>query len=115
MVASLLVGAVAVRAGTCDEVVEATIKEMRAGARTAWNDDMAALARAAAGAACVKAQSGRYAPTGAAEVDVESAEGAAGPGGDSDEANSLWPFNPGAVKAITGSPGKKPYARRRGD
>ena len=127
MVASLLVGAFAVRAGSCDEVVEATIEEMRAGAGMAWNADMAALARAAAGAACVKAQSGRYAATGAAEVDVESAEDAASPAGgsdkaaadaaasDSDEANSLWPFNPGAVKAITGSPGKKPYARRRGD
>ena len=32
MVASLLVGAIAVRAGSCDGVVEATIEEMRAGA-----------------------------------------------------------------------------------
>ena len=51
MVASLLVGAIAVRAGSCDGVVEATIEEMRAG----------------------------------------------------------------AGKAITGLPGKKSYARRRGD
>ncbi|MEQ8516537.1 MAG: hypothetical protein RIC38_13095, partial [Chromatocurvus sp.] len=65
MMCSLLTAAVSTQAASCGGIVQATLEEMRAGAGEQWTVDMAATARAAAGAACVKALSGRYAAANA--------------------------------------------------
>lgn len=108
-------------ASSCNSVAQATLEEMRAGAGDQWNAEMAATVRAAAGAACVKALSGRYAAasTDAAADDAggrastEGKDAAVAP--DGEESGGLWPFSGAGIRSITGSPAKKPYERRRGD
>ena len=118
---SVLSVAVPIQATSCNGVVQATLDEMRAGAGRQWTTEMAATARAAAGAACLKALSGRYpaASTDAAVDDAgerTSADGeAAAAAPDGEESGGLWPFNGAGFRSITGSPAKKPYERRRGE
>ncbi|WP_348761973.1 hypothetical protein [uncultured Salinisphaera sp.] len=59
--------AVSAMAADCANVVDATTEEMKAGS-TAWSDQDASLVRSAAGAACVKTASGRYAESGNASA-----------------------------------------------
>lgn len=115
MAGFLLAGAMATRAAPCGDIVQATLDEMRAGMGSRWTADTAAIVRAAAGAACVKTRSGRYAEMAADAVDTDRGEERADATPDSDEAGGLWPFSGAGVKSITGSPAKKPYERRRGD
>ena len=122
---SVLAVAVPIQATSCNGVVQATLDEMRAGAGQQWTTEMAATVRAAAGAACIKALSGRYA-TASDDAAVDGAVDAAGERAstdgeraaaapDGEESGGLWPFNGAGVRSITGSPAKKPYERRRGD
>lgn len=119
-------------AGPCDEVVEDTLAELRAGAAAPWSDEVEALARAAAGSACVKAASGRYgaeAPAVAQEV-VVSTEAAIAPTVDAasaaaagqeataetaaaDADDGSWNIGGLTVRSLSGSPAKKPYQRQR--
>ena len=108
----------------CREIVDSTVAEIRAGAAE-WNEDMERLARAAAGSACVKA-GGNRAPAavasqleekpvrgGAAETSAEAApaSNSAAAGGESGE--DWHPLKGFKFNPVTGSPGKKPYERRR--
>lgn len=107
----------------CREIVASTLAEMRAGA-SEWNADMERIARSAAGSACVKAggdassmqlretaiseaaqqDGGAGATTGAAASEAAAA-------GEGEEA---WhPMKGFKFNKVTGSPGKKPYERRR--
>ncbi|EED34621.1 hypothetical protein NOR51B_559 [Luminiphilus syltensis NOR5-1B] len=101
----------------CQEIVNATLAEVRAGADTAMSDDDAALVRLAAGSACVKAMSGRYAEVAAApEVVSETVtKDEPRPEAASDEEDD-GSFEAGGItfRPLSGSPSKKPYERNRG-
>ena len=129
----LLAMAGPVAAQDCGAIAAATVLELKAGAGDGWRTEDEALARRAAGAACVKARSGRYAtPQSDAEktgeIDLSVTEGAQGaserstttaeaasaaataePEGD----DSLWPFGKFKINDVSASPSKKPYERRR--
>jgi hypothetical protein len=116
----------------CEEIVRDTLAEMRAGAGTSWSDEMEATARSAAGAACIKAQSGRYgvdrAPV-AASVDDRAAgveavspaaaqegkAGASAAAGTEAVEEDDGSFSVGGVtfRSLKGSPSRKPYERAR--
>lgn len=118
----LSASAVGVAEESCTDVVADTVAEMRVGVGANWNDDMERLARAAAGAACVKAMSGRYdammakdeAVQGAA-VAGKSAANTSDTQSDEDKAQDedSWSFGGLTFKSMSGSPGKKPYERQR--
>lgn len=109
-----------VQADECAAVAAATVAELRAGAGDAWTENAEALARQAAGAACVKVRSGRFEavasePVAAAadeagehrETAPDELEEASGDG--------LWPFSEFNINDVSASPSKKPYERRRLD
>jgi hypothetical protein len=118
---------------SCSNIVAATVAELRAGA-AGWDEAIEALVRSAAGSACVKAQSGAYvsAPAspapGAAEdasAEVSGNEPAAEPealaaadttetsDAAEDDGKAGWKFLGFEVNSVTGSPGQKPYERKR--
>lgn len=107
---------------TCTDVVADTVAEMRVGVGANWSDDMERLARAAAGAACVKAMSGRYDAMMADEaLQDEAMAGKSGAAETNTETNTetktndddSWSFGGLTFKSMSGSPGKKPYERQR--
>jgi len=95
----------------CRPVVAATVAELKAGAAQ-WGEREAALARAAAGAACVKVRSGDYA---GASMAAAAGDGDRPASGDAETAatDGLWPFEVFERNDVPGSPSKKPYERRR--
>ena len=106
---------------SCNDVVADTVAEMRVGVGDNWNDEIERLARAAAGAACVKAMSGRYNASVTEEV-VGNQATAASSTASSDSAQTnedaakdddSWSFGGLTFKSMSGSPGKKPYERQR--
>lgn len=131
LVVVALAGSAAAAESACDAVVADTVAEMRAGAGDTWNDSMERLARAAAGSACVKSQSGRYAPittsmpqkapqsvgeealssevasTAPAETQAEANEAA------SNETEEGVKIGGLTFRSLSGSPSKKPYERSR--
>jgi hypothetical protein len=116
-------------ADPCSAVVDDTVAELRAGASAAWSPDVELLVRTAAGAACVKANSGRYGaaadlvPIGEAKgyasgetgtvsvqaADPSNAEGAE----DADEDEEGFSIGGLKIRGASGSPAKKPYERAR--
>ena len=112
--ALLLLSPVPALADTCDAVVADTVAEIRAGAGDTWNDAIERAVRAAAGSACVKASSGRYAGTRTPAEDrdadgavVQTAGDADGPADDGFDVGGL------TIRGMSGSPGRKPYERQR--
>ena len=87
---------------TCGQIVSDTEAETRAGMAASWDDNTAELVRAVAGSACVKAVSGRY---GARSTVTE--ESLDGPSFNAKEEQDI------GIQPMSGSPGKKPYERRR--
>jgi len=113
----LVVVSLPVAAEDCSEIVAATVAEMRAG-ESAWDDRAEAIARRAAGAACVKTYSttaeiaddpvAEAAAAGIAEpVETAMAEE------EIDDANAGWKFLGFDVNKVEGSASQKPYARKR--
>lgn len=119
----------------CPAVVETTIAELSAGYPD-WNGRMEALARTAAGSACVKAAVNSMAAAPAADPVTEtvratgdepgaslaSAETADGGGETAETAQQsqatqeeeAWhPFKDLKFNEVSARPGKKPYERRR--
>ena len=103
----------------CSAVVADTVAEMRAGAGSGWDDDVESLVRAAAGAACVKSRSVRYA---APEVEsLQDTPVAAGPSAsaeatpESDDEEDDGSFSIGGLKirGSSGSPSQKSFERAR--
>ena len=98
----------------CAAVVSATVAEIAVGAGDRWSPPVENLVRAAAGSACVKAMSGRYADktltSGASSFDgAEGADGVAeDPSAAGDDASTGFTFKP-----LSGSPTRKPYERQR--
>lgn len=97
-------------AENCAEIVNATIEEMSAAAGANWNETTEAVARQAAGSACVKANSGRYAddqkslteqPVTAQGIETTAAAATA------QQSEEL------VFKPLTSSPTEKPYERAR--
>lgn len=119
----------------CEAVASDTVAEMRAGASSNWNAELEQLVRAAAGAACVKALSGRYGSDNAvagADAGMRSGAVAASEGkgegasqgsagqnsgqGESDAAeNDDGSFSIGGItiRGQSGASHKKPYQRTR--
>ena len=123
---------VASYADSCSDVVADTIAEMRAGADGWWTSDAENLVRAAAGSACIKAQSGRYgvAPQGAGEeMNVSAAAEASNQSQASTKATDAaatkeseakeeaddgsWSVGGLTFRSMSGSPTQKPYERQR--
>lgn len=88
----------------CQLVVAETVAEVRAGFSAVWTEQSEQLARSAAGAACVKAQSGRYGAGGTLGA-AQSSGASDDPGNDDGEGLTFRP--------LSGSPSKKPYQRAR--
>jgi hypothetical protein len=117
-------------ADNCSEIVAATVAEMRAG-ETVWDDRAEAIARRAAGAACVKASSLSSPPPAGTEEPVAAAAAAgsatataaaaetAGPDETNvpeeavDDGKAGWKFLGFDVNKVDGSPSQKPYDRKR--
>ncbi len=118
----------AMAADSCQDIVAATIAEMRAG-ESAWDARSEELARTAAGSACVKAMSiGKLttdsaaapASVAAGSAAVTNSETAAQPGPAAadaeeqpEEGKAGWKFLGFDVNTVDGSPSKKPYERKR--
>lgn len=122
-------------ADICEDVVADTIAEMRAGADGRWSDDLQDLVRAAAGSACVKAQSGRYAtsqqrsldrseavvssalpeaPAASADSSPVAAEQTSETSETSEEKDDgSWSVGGLTFRSMSGSPTQKPYERAR--
>ncbi|MFK8043299.1 hypothetical protein [Congregibacter sp.] len=122
-------------ADPCSDVVTDTVAEMRAGADGWWSEDIEGLVRAAAGSACIKAQSTRYQAAGVstvesvavdasnvpapsssesvaqaeAEAQTETAEVSDG----GDEEDGSWSIGGLTIRSMSGSPSQKPYERAR--
>ncbi|MEM8767213.1 MAG: hypothetical protein AAGE43_07205 [Pseudomonadota bacterium] len=120
----------------CAEIVAATVAEIRAGAET-WDAATEAQIRAAAGSACVKADSERYssaaeqaagpelpaeeeateaAPAVLEEEPIAVADGdlvADAEEATKDDGKAGWKFLGFEVNSVTGSPGQKHYQRKR--
>ena len=129
--AALLVAiALPAAAEDCSDIVAATVAELRAG-ETAWDERAEAIARRAAGAACVKATSARTAvaeepvtqsvagETAAASTAAVAATESEGPDAtaipeeESDDGKAGWKFLGFDVNKVEGSPSQKPYERKR--
>jgi hypothetical protein len=126
----LFAASLSAAADNCSEIVAATVAEMRAG-ETGWDERAEAIARRAAGAACVKASSmSSTSPPGTEEPFAEAAS--AGPvtataaaaetaGPDEtdvpedavDDGKAGWKFLGFDVNKVDGSPSQKPYDRKR--
>jgi hypothetical protein len=104
-------------AGPCQDVVEDTVAEIRAGASAPWTVDAESLVRAAAGSACVKALSERYsgsvadASTDKATSSTDKESAASGEAASA--ADGSFSLGGITVRSISGSPSKKPYERGR--
>lgn len=130
-VSAVMMMSAAAAAEPCDSVVEDTIAEMRAGAGESWSSEVERAVRAAAGSACVKAQSGRYegkpqavaadeslvdeslqSGAGSAATSAASAPAPQASDGDEDEDGG---FSIGGltIRGASGSPSKKSYERSR--
>lgn len=119
-------------ADSCADVVADTVAEIRAGAIGGWSADAENLARAAAGSACIKAQSGRYgaAPKSAVkEMSVSASAQASNQSGasagaadaaatekseaDGEADDGSWSVGGLTFRSMSGSPTQKPYERQR--
>ncbi|WP_439100743.1 hypothetical protein [Congregibacter sp.] len=119
-------------ADPCMDVVADTVAEMRAGADGWWNEDIEGLVRAAAGSACIKAQSKRYRAAGdvlskeesvsslaapSQASDTSGAQNASGPTGEAanaqEEDDGSWSIGGLTIRSMSGSPSQKPYERAR--
>ncbi len=96
----------------CRPIVAATIAELKAGA-TQWGEREQAVARAAAGAACVKTMSGNYAGSSLAAARDAEADDSAEPAKEGKDDDGWWPFNSARRNDVSASPGQKPYERKR--
>ena len=106
----------------CRDIVASTVAEMRAGA-SEWNADMERIARTAAGSACVKAGGDaavQLRDTALSEAAVSGGDAAEETRGTAAKADAMgedgedWhPLQGFKFNRVTGSPGKKPYERRR--
>lgn len=95
----------------CDQVVEATMAELRLGAE-AWSDQQEAWARTAAASSCLKASSGLYgaADTGADQLTDKAVESTSE---EDDGVFSIFSDTGITVEPMSGAPSKKPYERIR--
>ncbi len=114
---ALGVVALPVVASPCSEVVDDTVAEIRAGASSWWTDDAEGLVRAAAGAACVKARSGRYGATSIQEATVSAAGASSESKAEADSSEKAsddgsWSVGGLTFRSLGGSPGRKPYQRQ---
>ncbi|MFT7286206.1 MAG: hypothetical protein ACI87W_000310 [Halieaceae bacterium] len=104
-------------ADACDDVVQDTVAEMRAGASDWWNADIESLVRAAAGSACVKAVSGRYvavpAQSAAEVVKAATPVSESAQAVKADAEDGSWSMGGLTFRSMSGSPGKKSYHRAR--
>lgn len=120
---STAIAGTALAADNCQSVVADTVAEISAGAGPEWSEAAEALVRRAAGAACVKAQSGRYpdtletlteAPVAAGTESVtEASEAEAAEPAEKDDGS----FEAGGItfRPLSGSPSQKSYERSRVD
>ena len=116
----------------CADVVEATVAEAKAGAGGAWSPETESLVRQTAGAACIKAQSGRYEASPAAAAPMtndsaiaeESVSASSTEGASSAQATAEKTAAPDAdeegttvggitFKPMSGNPNKKSFERKR--
>ncbi len=100
----------------CTAVVAATLEEMRLGAAGQWSAAEEAAARAAAGSACLKADSGRYGSSVVVEsIDVARTEGGEGGSSNTTDAQESDGGESSGIRftPMTGAPGQKPYERSR--
>ncbi|WOJ92095.1 hypothetical protein R0135_09880 [Congregibacter variabilis] len=119
-------------ADACDDVVADTVAEMRAGADGWWNSDVENLVRAAAGSACIKAQSGRYGTDSHSTAEEMSSSAAAKTSNhaaepakvteaaktqqseaDAEADDGSWSVGGLTFRSMSGSPTQKPYERQR--
>ncbi|MEM6302533.1 MAG: hypothetical protein AAF749_12390 [Pseudomonadota bacterium] len=112
----------------CEQVIEDTVAEIRAGASGWWSGGPEQIVKTSAASACIKAMSGRYASastyTGSPATGsvASSSEASSAAGSDTSEAQNeteekddgSWSFGGLTFKAMSGSPSKKPYERNRG-
>ena len=126
LLTALLAPAAARAATSCSDIAAATVAELKAGA-TEWNDSIESLVRSAAGSACVKAQSSSYTSEAAGEKTVDekveevvireeqiaAATPTAAEEKEEDDGKAGWKFLGFEVNSVTGSPGQKPYERKR--
>lgn len=125
--ASFAAFALPAAADDCSEIVAATVAELRAG-ETGWDDRAEAIARRAAGAACVKATAAATTATDgpAAQTDAAAAaapavaatqaqdpDATAVPEEEADDGKAGWKFLGFDVNKVDGSPSQKPYDRKR--
>ena len=114
----------------CRDIVERTVAETRAGS-SEWNEDMERLVRSAAGSACVKAGNDDAAPASSpsplneravvpaaapdstATANVSSSEDSQQSVASEEKDEDWHPLKGFKFNPVTGSPGKKPYERRR--
>lgn len=116
-------------ADDCSDIVAATVAEVRAG-EPDWDDRAEAIARRAAGAACVKATSAATAmaeepvvdsaaaataatATAAAVTEEQGPDASAIPEEEVNDGKAGWKFLGFDVNKVDGSPGQKPYDRKR--
>ena len=95
----------------CDQVVEATMAELRLGTET-WSEQHEAWARTAAASSCIKASSGLY---GAADTKSEQlTDKAVDSNAEGDDGIfSIFSDTGITVEPMSGAPSKKPYERTR--
>lgn len=94
----------------CDQVVEATMAELRLGTET-WSEQQEAWARTAAASSCLKASSGLY---GAADTKSEQLiDKAVDSNAEDDGIFSIFSDTGITVEPMSGAPSKKPYERTR--
>lgn len=109
-------------ADPCSDVVSDTVAELRAGAGGSWSEDIEGLVRAAAGSACIKAQSKRYqtathvsgeeAPSpGTQSASVDETQGRDADAKADDDGS--WNIGGLTIRSMSGSPSQKPYERAR--
>ncbi|MEO0435638.1 MAG: hypothetical protein AAF098_01880 [Pseudomonadota bacterium] len=112
----------------CEQVIEDTVAEIRAGASGWWSGGPEQIVKTSAASACIKAMSGRYASASAntgSSVATSIASSSATSSADTattsapekegeDKDDGSWSFGGLTFKAMSGSPSKKPYERSRG-
>lgn len=120
----------------CAAVVADTVAELRAGAGQDWSEHSEAMARAAAGSACVKTQSLRYDARGRGVADgapqwrasgesgalTEEAVGSSAlsepesePPSTTEDASAESSVGGFTLRPLSGAPSKKPFERRQRD
>ena len=95
----------------CDQVVEATMAELRLGTEI-WSEQQEAWARTAAASSCLKASSGLYgaADTGSDQLTDKAGESTSE---EDDGVFSIFSDTGITVEPMSGAPSKKPYERVR--